>query len=140
MKVLIFVLALATGTGVYAQCGKKSVFTATKTDYLDINNTLQQTIDEKSTIEITSSEVTITPGSADRKMTGTIVSETCNWKVAYKEGKSIIKSTFVKDGNQAMNVTITIEGKDGKVSFLMEIAERPDRKIRVFADKFEEKL
>ena len=140
MKVLIFVLALATGAGVYAQCGKKSVFTATKTDYLDINNTLQQTIDEKSTIEITSSEVTITPGSADRKMTGTIVSETCNWKVAYKEGKSIIKSTFVKDGNQAMNATITIEGKDGKVSFLMEIAERPDRKIRVFADKFEEKL
>jgi hypothetical protein len=38
-----------------------------------------------------------------------------------------------------MHATITIEGKDGKITFLMEIEEMPDRKIRVWVDEFGEK-
>jgi hypothetical protein len=36
-------------------------------------------------------------------------------------------------------VTITIEGKEGKLTLLAEVDDDPNHKIRVTIDKFEEK-
>jgi hypothetical protein len=141
MKKIFFAgmfLVVATITG-FAQCGKKIVITSSQTEYLDATGTLQKTEEEKSIVEISKPGITITPGDEQRKMTGTIKSDTCNWKVPFKEGKTVIKALFMRE-NETMNATITIEGKDGKVSLLFEIEERPDRKIRIVADKFEEKI
>jgi hypothetical protein len=96
-------------------------------------------VEEKSSVEISTSEIIIIPGNGS-KMTGAIKSDSCNWKKPFKEGKSVLKATFTREGEDSKNATITIEGKDGKVSFLMEIDEMPDKKIRIVADKFEEKI
>jgi len=44
---------------------------------------------------------------------------------------------MLADGGTDMHVTITIEGKAGKVTLTFEAEEMPGRKIRVVADKFE---
>ncbi|HKH62500.1 MAG TPA: hypothetical protein VKA49_16770 [Flavitalea sp.] len=138
-KIIAVVLVLACGKVSFAQCGKAVILTSSKTEYLDGANTVQRTVDEKSTIEINKTEIIITPSNVERKMTGIIKADSCNWTKSFKDGKSVIKAEFVKEGEDARNATITIEGKEGKVIFLMEVAEMPDRKIRVLAETFEEK-
>lgn len=146
MKRIIIALSLLLvfSTMTFAQCGKKVILTASKTEYLDANATVQRTVEEKTIIEVSKSDViiTITPGNdgnEDRKMTGTIKSDTCNWKVPFNEGKSIIKATLTDGSGDTKNVSLTIEGKEGKITLLAEVEEMPDRKIRVVIDKYEEK-
>lgn len=137
-KIIISVsLLVLFCTVTYAQCGQKGILTASKTEYLDPNGEVERTVDEKTVIEITKSDVTIT--LPERVMTATIKSDSCNWKEPFKEGKSIIKGTLTDGQGDVKNVTFIIEGKDGKVNFLAQLDEMPDRRIRVIADKFEEK-
>lgn len=142
MKKYILITALLLGSmASFAQCDKTSVLTSSKTEYLDASMTLQNTEEEKSTVEISKTAVIITPGNGDHKMTITITSQECNWKTAYKEGKSIIKGTMAEpDGGTIHNVTITIESKEGKLTLLAELEDMPDRKIRVPVDTFIEKI
>ena len=42
-------------------------------------------------------------------------------------------------GNEERNATISITGKDGQLTLLLEVAEMPNQKIRVPIDTFEEK-
>jgi hypothetical protein len=59
--------------------------------------------------------------------------------VPFKEGKTVITTTLKDDsGNEPKDFTITIEGKDGKVTLLAESPSMPDRKIKLDIEKFEE--
>lgn len=131
-------LLLFAQTESFAQCEKKLILTSSFTEYLNSNGELERTEEEKSVIEINKSKITITPGSEENKMDGTITSDSCKWTIPFKEGKTIIKAIFSRNG-QTLNSTITIEGKEGKVILLMEAVEMPDKKIRVVLDTFEEK-
>lgn len=141
MKKLLSILCLAVVVAPsFGQCDKNVTLAVSKTEYLDRNGTVQRTVDENSTIEISASEVIIRPGSnPDQKMNGKIQSNQCSWNVPYKEGKSVLKANFADPAGNQQNATMTIEGKEGKITFLMEIDEMPDRKIRVNVDTFEEK-
>ena len=138
-KIILLLLVVACSKISIGQCGKKAIIVSSQTEYLDGNNTLQRTVEEKSVIDISKTELIITPGDQP-KMSGTINSDSCDWKVPYKEGKSVIKVTFTREGGEVRNATVTIEGKDGKISLLFEMAEMPHKKIRLVADKFEEKI
>jgi hypothetical protein len=58
---------------------------------------------------------------------------------SYKEGRSVIKTTLVREGEEPLDATLTIEGKNGKISLLLEIEQIPDQKIRAVIERFEEK-
>jgi len=137
-KILIALLALVSLASAQAQCDKKQIITASQTEYLDASGSVQRTVDEQTVIEYDKKQITITRVLNNQVMSGTIKSDTCNWTTAYKEGKSVIKALVIERGEER-NFTITIEGKDGKILFLVEAQERPDRKIRIVIDKFEEK-
>ncbi len=138
-KILLPVLFTIIAITGYAQCEKKLLLTSTLTEHLDGFDSLQRSNEEKSTIEIGKSEITILPGNEpEQKITGVIKSQTCNWTVPFKEGKSVIKAEMSDPRGDTKNATITITGKDGKVTLLFELAEMPDRKVRVTIDKFEE--
>ncbi|CAN5258532.1 hypothetical protein BH09BAC6_BH09BAC6_03990 [soil metagenome] len=141
MKTILLALSLiiAGSAACFAQCEKTSTFTASKRDEMDAAGTVQKTEEEKIIISITKSNITIELGDEGRKMAGPIKSSTCDWKTPYKEGKSVLKTTLSDEGGDEKNATITIEGKDGKIVLTFEMDEMPDRKIRVTADKFEEK-
>lgn len=142
MKTIILILSalLAGSIASIAQCGKAATLTSSKTEYLDSSMTLQRTTDETSVVELSDSIITIAPGNEPHKMTATIKSNTCNWSVPYKEGKSIIKATLSDEHGNMKNLTITIEGTAGKVTLLAEVEDMPDRKIRVPIDTFKEKM
>lgn len=140
MKKIIFILlVLVCSTTGFAQCDKILVLTSSKTDFLDASGTLKKSEEENTVIEIAKTEMTITPGGEENKMSGPVKSVVCNWKTAFKEGKTVIKAILTDRSGDAKDVTITIEGKDGKVTLLAEVDEMPDHKIKVTLDKFEEK-
>ena len=138
-NIVFCLLLVLSGAVSYAQCDKKLVLTSSKTEYLNASFVTQRTVDEQTVIEISKPNITITPGGEDNKMTGTIKSDSCNWKVPFKEGKTVYKAILSDPGGEAKSVTITIEGKEGKQTLLAEVDEMPDQKIRVSLDKFEEK-
>src|SRR5271165_683649 len=121
MKTIIIILSLliAGSAASFAQCGKKIVLTTSKTEHLDASGAVQRTDDEKAVVQIGKSDITITVND-EHKMTGTIKSDDCNWNVPFKEGKTIIKAAISSEQGEEKNVTITIEGKDGKVTLLFE--------------------
>jgi len=139
-KMVIALVLLSTGALVsYGQCDKKVVITSSKTLYLGADSAVQRTEDEQTTVEFDRTNITIIPGNADHKMTGTMKSYVCNWTNAFKDGKTAIKVAVTNDNGNIMNLTITIGGKDGKIDFLAEVDEEPTKKIRLIVDKFEEK-
>ncbi|MNL66745.1 hypothetical protein D3C87_1912560 [compost metagenome] len=72
-------------------------------------------------------------------MVGTISSDTCNWKTPYTEGLTVIHATFDEPSAGSLHATLKLEGIAGRITFLMEIQEMPDKKIRVGIDKFAKK-
>ncbi|MGA0558634.1 hypothetical protein ACO2Q8_18375 [Larkinella sp. VNQ87] len=139
-NVLLLPLLLIGVAPVFGQCDKTVALSTSKTEYLDASNTVERSVDEKSSIEMNGSEVIIIPGGkTDHKMVGKIQSNACAWSVPYKDGKSVVKALFQDPSGNQQNATLTLEGKEGKLTFLMEVAEMPGRKIRVSVDEFAEK-
>jgi hypothetical protein len=137
-KTILSFLLLIAGCAVgFAQCDKKIILTTSKTEHLDAQGKLTRTVDEKAIVEINKNDLTINVND-EHKMAGKIKSDSCYWKVPYKEGKTIIKATLGDDQGADKNVTITITGKDGKVTLLFETEGEPDDRISVAIDKFEE--
>jgi len=136
-QILTLLLIAVAGISSYAQCDKKNVLTSSSTEYLNAGNELQKTVEEVTTVEYDSKAIVIMPG--EHNLEGTISSATCDWKTPYKEGKTVIKGKISNPKGDIMNCTVTIEGKDGKLTLLFEAEESPDRKIRITLDKFEEK-
>ena len=136
-QIILGVYATIFCTALSAQCGKDLTLTSSTTEYLDASGAVQKTVDESTKIEIGQKSISISPGG-DHTMTGTILSVTCAWKTGFKEGKSEFKTEFEDEGS-LKKITIVLEGKNGKVSFTVNIADEPDKIIRVWADSFEEK-
>jgi hypothetical protein len=118
---------------------KKVSLSSSRTQHLDSGGTLQETVDEQTTIEMNKSDITVITDNGNQKMTGTFKLNTCDWKIPFKEGKTVLNTTLNNDNGESKNFTLTIEGKDGKVTLLAESKDMPDRKIRLALDKFEEK-
>lgn len=139
MKTIIMALSLimTISSLCYAQCGKKFTITSSKTIHLDSGGHITRTDSEKAVVAIGPKDISIIVND-DHKMTGTIQSDSCNWPVAYKEGKSIIKALMDDESGNEKNVTITITGKDSKITLLFEVEDQPDDRIQVTADTFEE--
>ena len=136
--ILAILFVAAASTSCYAQCDKRIMVTSSKTEFLNANGEVQRSVDETTTIEYDKKEIIITPGN-DQTMQGTIKFDSCVWKTPFKEGITVIKASLTDPQGQTMNLTITIEGKEGKISFLAEIDVMPDQKIRIVVEKFEEK-
>jgi hypothetical protein len=140
MKKIILTLSLLIGLSAvsFAQCDKKVVLNSSKTEHLDEAGAVTRTVDETAQIDITKTTVDISVND-DHKMNGTIVDNTCNWTVPFKEGKSVMHLKMSNDNGEEKKVTITIEGKGGKVTLLFEMEGEGGDRVRVYIDKFEEK-
>jgi hypothetical protein len=134
---LATVLVAASYVG-YSQCDKKILFTSSKTEHLGADSSVQRSDDENTLIEFDRSTITVAPGE-NPKMTGKVNSMTCNWTTPYKIGRTQLKVTLTNPQGESKDVTITIEGKAGKIVFLAVLDDEPEKKIRLVADKFEEK-
>jgi hypothetical protein len=140
MKKIILTLSILIGlsAATFAQCDKSVVLTSSKTEHLDEAGAITRTVDENATIELSKTTLDITVN--DRKIFGGNVKDnTCNWTTPFKVGKSVVHATVTNDDGAEKQVTITIEGKDGKVTLFFEMEGEPGDKVRVYIDKFTEK-
>jgi hypothetical protein len=137
-KILLTITLLAAlSVACFAQCDKTVVLTSSKTDHIDAAGALLRSEDEAVVIEINKTEVNVAV-NGDHKITAVIKSNTCNWKVPFKDGKTVIHGVMQRDG-QDKPVTLTLEGKDGKVTLLFQMDEALDDRVRITPDKFAEK-
>jgi len=136
--ILILVLLLAISAVTFAQCDKTVELTSSKTNHLDESGAITRTDNETAVIDISKTAVDISI-NGEHKITASIKSNTCSWTTPFKDGKTVIKATADRDG-QDQNFTITIEGKDGKVTLLFEREDKPGDKIKVAIDKFTDKV
>ncbi|HCN85009.1 MAG TPA: hypothetical protein DIT07_15535 [Sphingobacteriaceae bacterium] len=132
--ILIFSLITLSATVSFAQCDKKVKFTSSKTDHLDSGGNITRTQQEDAVVQISKSEVTITV-SGESRGAFIIKSITCDWKVPFKEGKTTIRASM-----DDLTVSLTFEGKGGKVTAQFVAEGHEDDVIRVVADKFEEEI
>ncbi|MBS1524615.1 MAG: hypothetical protein JST19_03135 [Bacteroidetes bacterium] len=141
-SILTTFLLLAAGSTIsLAQCDKKVSLTSSKTQHLDNQGALKHAEDEKTTVEFSQSDIAISINgdNGEHKLTGKVKSDSCNWKVPFKDGKTKLQITLSNEEGESRDYTVTIEGKDGKVTLLAESPDEPDEKIRLDVDKFEEK-
>jgi len=138
--ILALILLVAGSTVSLAQCDKNVSIYSSKSQQLDGSGAVQQTVDETTDLQFNKTDITVITDNGNHKMTGKIKSLTCNWKVPFKDGKTVISTTLNDDnGGDGKDFTITIEGKDGKVTLVAESPQMPDRKIKLDLEKFEEK-
>ncbi|MGN6440134.1 MAG: hypothetical protein ACTHMM_26640 [Agriterribacter sp.] len=131
------VILCCAGIEGFAQCGKKILLTASKTEYLDTAGNVTRSVEEKSTIEIKEKEIIISPGT-NPPMIGSFTVESCAWPSAFKKGKSVYNAHFESSGQEAKDVAIIIEAKDGRLVFIGKVKDQPHKTIRLYPDKFEE--
>ena len=138
--IIALLLLLADSTVCLAQCDKKLSLVTSKTEHLDANSNLERAVDEQTVIEIIDKNISVNIEDGKQILKVTIKSNTCDWKTPFKEGKSVVSITLSEEGgNGEKDYTLTIEGKDGKVTLIAESAQDPDKKLRFVLDKFEEK-
>jgi len=135
---LIAGLLLAAGHIAHSQCDKKILLTSSKTDHLGADSGVQRSVDENTVIEFDHSTISVAPGD-NPKMTGKVNTVTCNWSTPYKVGRTQMKVTLTNPQGETKDLTITIENKAGKIVLLAVLDDEPEKKIRLVADKFEEK-
>ncbi|MES2063993.1 MAG: hypothetical protein V4456_18870 [Bacteroidota bacterium] len=133
--IILSLLLMAAGGTAFAQCDKTATFSAATTNYLNDKGVVERTKDEETVVTLNKKSINITTGG-NHELTGAVKTYTCNWATPYKTGKTVI-TTLITDGGRDMNATVTIEGKDGKVTLTFEAIEMPNKKIQLLADKFE---
>jgi hypothetical protein len=137
-QLLLAVVLLTAATSGYGQCEKKTVLSASKTDHLAADGSVERSDDGLITIEFDKTIFNVNPPN-ESPLNGKVDSVTCNWPTPYKEGKMRMKVTLTNPQGEIQHFTVTIEGKAGKVTLLAVMDNQPDHQIRIVADKFEEK-
>jgi len=141
MKKILLLLSITCicSIAVFAQCEKKVLYSSVKQDWLNSKDEIQKSDQDKVTIEISKTSVTLNHNDdPNDAMKGDIKNMDCNWADAYKNGKSTIQAQLVEGQNDVHDATITIEGKDGVLFILVELKDHPDRKIKAYVDKYTE--
>lgn len=138
---IAFVLLAAGSTACLAQCDKKVSLASSKTQHLDANGALKVANDEKTIVEFNKSDITvsISGDNGDHKMTGKVKSDTCDWKVPFKEGTTKLMVSLSNEEGESRDFNVTITAKDGKVTLMAFSKDEPDDQIKLDIDKFEEK-
>jgi hypothetical protein len=136
--ILAFAIVLLTSVSAFAQCDKKVKWQATKAEMLDQSGTVVDT--KQGTINITTDSKNITleivenPGD---KLEGTISEHSCDWKEAFKNGKTSFKANLNNPNGETAVGTFTIEGKDGKLTITMQLDRMDGKIVRIVVDKHE---
>ena len=140
MKNILFVILalLLAGKGAIAQCDKKMIAHSEKQEMLNEQGEMVDGKDDNIAFEFTKEKISITIQGIDQPMIGTIKESTCEWKDAFKNGKSFFKVDYAyPNGNTGVG-SVEIEGKEGKILLYVIMDRMPGRKIRVITTKFEE--
>ncbi len=115
----------------FAQCEENAILTTSETNLTDVSGNPVGIKDEKTVLRFSKAAILLNIDGEDRGELK-IVSQTCNWTIPYKEGKTIIQATM-----NDSDYTIIIEGKDSKVNLTAMKNSSDDNILSMIVDKFE---
>lgn len=124
-------ISLAGTLSTFAQCEENAVLSTSKTNLADPSGEPIGVKDEKTVLRFSKTAIMLNIDGVDRGELK-IVSQSCNWTIPYKEGKSIINAKLNNS-----DYTLTIEGKEGKVKLHVVKNESDDSILMMLVDKFE---
>lgn len=140
MTKIIIALAVILLTGFHgiSQCDKKMKWHATKADMVDGKGNLLDSKAATIVVETDQQKISVSfKESAEDGLEGPIKEKICDWKEAFKNGKTIYHTTVNVD-NKTSNATFTMEAKDGKITIFVDIEIMEGRKFIIYIDTYEE--
>src|SRR5579862_1968470 len=99
-SIIITLVLLAAGSAICkAQCDQKMSVASSKTTHLDASGAVKASDDEQTIVTFDKSSVTVSidHDGNNQKMTGTVKTYACDWKVPFKEGKTTLSITLTND-------------------------------------------
>ncbi len=138
-SISLIVCVLAIGLVGRAQCDKKITWNASRGEFMNASGQVEKTMDEKITVETDKTSIILKHGDKeDDALKGDIKDLVCDWKEAFKNGKSSFKSQLLEPSGDAKDAIVTIEGKDGKLTILVELVNMEGKKLRIYVDSYKE--
>lgn len=138
--ILALAIILLTGISAVAQCDKKVKWQASRAEMLDANG---QVVDKKEgtiilTVDSKNFALEIKEAPNDR-LEGPVAETTCEWKEAFKTGKSTFKITQLQGAGDMNSASFVIEGRDGKVTIELQLEKMKvdGGKVVIYVDKYE---
>jgi hypothetical protein len=136
--ILALSLVIVTGLTAVAQCDKKIKWTASKAEMYDQSGNV---IDNKTatfliTMDSKNILLDIVENEED-KLEGTVGETTCEWKEAFKAGKSSSKVNMMNKNGETSAGTISVEGKDGKLIITFTLDMMNGKYVKIYVDKYE---
>lgn len=136
--ILAFAIVLLTSVSAFAQCDKKVKWQGSKAELLDESGNVVDT--KQGTINITTDSKNITLEIVEEpndKLEGTISENSCEWKEAFKNGKTSFKASLSNPNGETSTATFNIEGKDGKLIITFQLDRMDGKTIRIAVEKHE---
>jgi uncharacterized membrane protein len=136
-KILLIFLFIASAIVANAQCQNTVLYKASKTEYLNSKDVVENTVAEESTLQISPTQVVLQKnGNGADEVTGSVIGWNCQWTTSFKNGKTSFSSVLTKGNGEQRGAGFTIEGRDGEL-FITVAIEGMDQKIRFKADTFQ---
>jgi hypothetical protein len=136
-KILLIVLFIASSVVARAQCQNTVMYKASKTEYLNSKDVVENSVVEESTLLISPTQVVLQKnGNGADEVTGSVIGWNCHWPNGFKKGKTIFSSVLAKGNGEERGAGFTIEGRDGAL-FITVAIEGMDQKIRFKADTYQ---
>jgi hypothetical protein len=139
-EILVFGFLLIAAAAANGQCQKKITWKSQKTEFLDASGKVEDVKDQPTKIETTPAHITVTTEENAEVIEGDIKDLSCNWKQPFKNGKTTFTSLMAKSNGETRNVTITIEGRDGKIDITVEVEKMQGKKMRLLVDDYKEEI
>lgn len=134
--IALAIMLLAALQGI-SQCDKKIKWHATKADLLDAKGVVLDSKQATIIVETDSQKITVSfKESTEDGLDGTIKEKVCDWKDAFKNGKTVYHTNVNIDGKTS-NAIFTLEAKEGKIAILVDIEIMEGRKFLIYIDTYD---
>ena len=135
--IFISLILFVASSEAISQCDKKVTWYASKGEMIDLSGNVLDTKVDNIFFETDPQKITLRFKSDQKALEGTIKDKTCDWKVPFKDGKTVYHTNVSVD-DRISNAIFTVEAKEGKITLLLEIEVREGRKFLIHIDRFEE--
>lgn len=135
--ILLSFLLFATCSQAISQCDKKVTWFASKGDMLGANGDVLDTKIDSIFLETEPQKIMLRFKSDQNTLEGTVNEKTCEWKEPFRNGKTVYHATVTIEGGTS-NAIFIVEAKDGKITLLLTIDARAERKFLIYIDRYEE--
>jgi endo-1,4-beta-D-glucanase Y len=134
-KLFLLALTIIIGFSAMSQCTSSITWKASKGEMLDENGNVMDTKTGNIVIESSRTNFSLVlDENQNEVLRGNVKDMVCEWKIPFKTGKTTFKSSL-SGGNESRDGEITIEGKDDKITILVDTKQR---KFRFVVDSYKE--